>query len=181
MSGILQQWDWSILYFIAELRTVPLLDVLMPFFSRLGDAGIIWIITGVVLLCTRRYRKVGISVLGGLLVGVLVGNVVLKNIIARPRPCWLQPTMLHLVSNPTDYAFPSGHTLSSAIAATALSCGERRFGWWAVPLAMMIAFSRLYLFVHFPSDILGGAVLGVAIGILSHKAAMKIKKKKSEG
>ena len=181
MNGILQQWDWNILYAIAELRVFSFLDVLMPFFSRLGDAGFIWIVIGVVLLCTRRYRKVGIGVLLGLLAGVLVGNAVLKNIIARPRPCWLQPEMLHLVSDPVDYSFPSGHTLSSVIAATVLTCGERRFGWWAVPLAMMIAFSRLYLFVHFPSDIFGGAVLGIAIGWLSYWAVMKIKKKKSEG
>jgi len=178
LSGILQQWDWSILSAIAQLRAFSFLDVLMPFVSRLGDAGFIWIVAGVALLCTRRYRKVGVAVLLALAIGVLVGNVALKNIIARPRPCWLQPEMLLLAENPTDYSFPSGHTLSSVIAATVLIRGEKRFAWGAVPLAGLIAFSRLYLFVHFPSDILGGIVLGIAIGWLSYEAVLKIKKKK---
>ncbi len=178
MIEILQQWDWDILYAIAQLRAFSFLDTLMPLVSQLGDAGLIWIAAGIALLCTRRYRKVGIAVLLALAVGVLVGNVALKNIIARPRPCWLQPEMLVLAGNPTDYSFPSGHTLSSVIAATALIRGEKRFAWGAAPLAVLIAFSRLYLFVHFPSDILGGTVLGVAIGWLCYEAILKIKKKK---
>lgn len=178
MIEILQQWDWDILYAVAELRAISFLDTLMPFVSRLGDAGFIWIAAGVALLCTRRYRKVGIAVLLGLAVGVLIGNVALKNIIARPRPCWLQPEMLLLAENPADYSFPSGHTLSSVIAATVLLRGEKRFAWGAVPLAALIALSRLYLFVHFPSDILGGAVLGAAIGWITYEVILKIKKKK---
>lgn len=177
MTEILQQWGWDILYAIAQLREFPLLDIVMPFFSRLGDAGIIWIVTGVALLCTRRYRKTGVALLLGLLAGVLVGNVVLKNLIARPRPCWLQPEMLHLAANPTDYSFPSGHTLSSSVAATVLTKGERRFGWAAIPLAALIAFSRMYLFVHFPGDILAGAVLGVVIGWSVFEAAKRFKRK----
>ncbi len=178
---MLQQWDWSVLYAIAGLREVSFLDVVMPLFSKLGDAGILWIAVGVALLFTRRYRKTGIGVLLGLLAGVLVGNVVLKNLIARPRPCWIEPEMLHLAANPTDYSFPSGHTLSSAIAATVLTRGDGRFGWGAIPVAACIAFSRLYLFVHFPSDILFGAVLGIAIGWMAFAAAGKLHRKKSGG
>ena len=178
MIGILQQWDWDILYAIVGLRAFSFLDMLMPLVSGLGDAGFIWIAAGIALLCTRRYRKVGVALLLALAVGVLVGNVALKNIIARPRPCWLQPEMLVLAENPADYSFPSGHTLSSVIAATVLIRGEKRFAWCAAPLAALIAFSRLYLFVHFPSDILGGAVLGGAIGWLSFEAVNKLKKNK---
>ena len=74
-----------------------------------------------------------------------------------------------LVKVPTDYSFPSGHTLSSVIGATILTQADRRFGWAAIPLAALIAFSRLYLYVHFPSDILGAAVLGVVIGVLTFR------------
>ena len=95
---------------------------------------------------------------------MLVGNVCLKNLIARPRPCWLDSSVQLLISSPTDYSFPSGHTLSSAIGATVLTKANHQFGWAAIPLAAAIAFSRLYLFVHYPSDVLAGAVLGVAIG-----------------
>lgn len=113
----------------------------------------------------------GRDILAGLAIGVLAGNVCLKNLIARPRPCWLDDSVFMLISVPTDYSFPSGHTLASAIGATVLTKTNRKFGWAAIPAAIIIAFSRLYLFVHFPSDILAGAVLGVAIGEAVYRAA----------
>lgn len=97
---------------------------------------------------------------------MLVGNVCLKSFIARPRPCWLDSSVRLLIADPTDYSFPSGHTLSSVIGATILTKTDRRFGYAAIPLAALIAFSRLYLYVHFPSDVLAAAVLGVMIGEL---------------
>lgn len=109
----------------------------------------------------------------GLAVGVLVGNVCLKNLIARPRPCWLDDSVMMLISSPADYSFPSGHTLPSVIGATVLTKTDRRFGWAAIPLAAVIAFSRLYLFVHFPSDILAGAILGVIIGEAVYRIGMR--------
>lgn len=109
----------------------------------------------------------------GLAVGVLVGNVCLKNLIARPRPCWLDDSVMMLISSPTDYSFPSGHTLSSVSGATVLTKTDRRFGWAAIPLAAVIVFSRLYLFVHFPSDILAGAILGVIIGEAVYRIGMR--------
>lgn len=106
-----------------------------------------------------------------LAIGVLAGNVCLKNLIARPRPCWLDDSVFMLISVPADYSFPSGYTLASAIGATVLTKTNRKFGWAAIPAAIIIAFSRLYLFVHFPSDILAGAVLGIAIGEAVYRAA----------
>lgn len=101
---------------------------------------------------------------------MLVGNVCLKNLIARPRPCWLDSSVRLLIADPTDYSFPSGHTLSSVIGATILTKTDRRFGYAAIPLAALIAFSRLYLYAHFPSDVLAAAVLGVMIGELAFYA-----------
>ena len=101
---------------------------------------------------------------------MLVGNVCLKNLIARPRSCWLDSSVQMLIADPTDYSFPSGHTLSSVIGATILTKTDRRFGYAAIPLAALIAFSRLYLYVHFPSDVLAAAVLGVMIGELAFYA-----------
>lgn len=125
------------------------------------------------MLCTKKYRRQGVILLAGLAVGVLVGNVCLKNLIARPRPCWLDDSVMMLISSPTDYSFPSGHTLSSVIGATVLTKTDRRFGWAAIPLAAVIVFSRLYLFVHFPSDILAGAILGVIIGEAVYRIGMR--------
>ena len=158
--------DWSILHWIQNTLVCPFMDFLMPKITLLGNGGAIWILAAVILLCTKRYRKQGVLLLAGLIVGVLVGNVCLKHLIARPRPCWLDSSVQLLIANPTDYSFPSGHTLSSVIGATVLTKTGRRFGYAAIPLAALIAFSRLYLYVHFPSDVFAAAVLGVAIGEL---------------
>ncbi len=127
------------------------------------------------MLCTKKYRRQGVILLAGLAAGVLVGNVCLKNLIARPRPCWLDDSVKLLIPVPTDYSFPYGHTLSSVIGATVLTKTNRRFGWAAIPLAAIIVFSRLYLFVHYPSNILAGAVLGVAIGLAVYRVGMRYK------
>ena len=117
----------------------------------------------------KKYRRQGVLLLAGLVVGVLVGNVCLKHLITRPRPCWLDSSVQLLIANPTDYSFPSGHALSSVIGATVLTKTNRCFGYAAIPLAALIAFSRLYLYVHFPSDVLAAAVLGVVIGELAFR------------
>jgi len=156
--------DWSILHWIHSAFTCGFLDLLMPKISLLGNGGAIWILAALALISMKKYRRYGWILLAGLALGVLTGNVLLKNWIARPRPCWLDPSVPLLIANPTDSSFPSGHTLSSAIGATILTMTDRRFGWAAIPLAALIAFSRLYLYVHFPSDILGGIVLGILIG-----------------
>lgn len=158
--------DWNILRWIQDTLTGPFLDLLMPKITLLGNGGAIWILAAVILLCTKKYRRQGILLLAGLIAGVLVGNVCLKHLIARPRPCWLDSSVQMLIANPTDYSFPSGHTFSSVIGATVLTKTNRRFGYAAIPLAALIAFSRLYLYVHFPSDVLAAAVLGVVIGEL---------------
>ena len=166
--------DWSILQWIQNTLACPALDFLMPKITALGNGGAIWLLASGGLICTKRYRKQGIVLLGGLAAGVLVGNVLLKNLVARPRPCWLDSSVQLLIANPTDYSFPSGHTLSSVIGATVLTKTNRRFGYAAIPLAALIAFSRLYLYVHFPSDVLAAAVLGVVIGDASLRYGMRI-------
>ena len=98
--------------------------------------------------------------------GLLICNIGLKNIVARPRPCWLESIDL-LVKNPKDYSFPSGHTWSAVTGVWVATAANRKFGWVAIPLAAALAFSRLYLYVHFPSDILMGALIGAALGILA--------------
>lgn len=163
----IQNIDFSILIWIQENIRCTFLDVVMPFFTRLCDDGEIWILCGIILLFFKKYRKFGVFILVGMLLGSIIGNEILKPIIARPRPCHIYE-MLHemLIDVPklTSYSFPSGHTTSSVIAATVLMRANKKFGFFAVPLAFLIAFSRMYLFVHFPTDILGGTVLGILIG-----------------
>ena len=99
--------------------------------------------------------------------GYVTGNLFLKNVIARSRPCWIEPQVPLLVPVPRDYSFPSGHTLVSFEGAVCMWCFDRRWGAPALVLAGLIGFSRMYLFVHFPTDILGGLVLGITNGWLA--------------
>lgn len=161
--------DWTILQWIQETLRCGVLDLLMPKITMLSNGGMIWIAAALIMICTKKYRKNGILLLVGLVVGVLIGNVCLKNLVGRARPCWIDPGVPLLIANPTDYSFPSGHTLSSVIAATMLYDTDRRFGIPAIILAALIAFSRLYLYVHFPTDVLASVLLGVLIGKILHR------------
>ena len=94
--------DWGILHWIQNNISCPFLDAVVPKLTMLGNAGIIWIHAGVLLLCTKKYRRQGVLLLVGLIAGVLVGNACLKNLIARPRPCWLDSSVRLLIADPTD-------------------------------------------------------------------------------
>ena len=166
MLDFIQNADWSILHWIRENLRCGALDFLLPKLTLLGEGGAVWIAVGLALLPSKKYRRYGICLLGALVAGLLICNIGLKNIVARPRPCWLESIDL-LVKNPKDYSFPSGHTWSAVTGAWVATAANRKFGWVAIPLAAALAFSRLYLYVHFPSDILMGALIGAALGILA--------------
>lgn len=165
MAEWITQLDFSVLYGIRHTLECAFLDFFMPKITFLGNAGLIWLLVAFVLLWFPQYRRTGILLLAGLATGALVGNLLLKPLVARPRPCWLDPAVRLLIAVPKDFSFPSGHTLSSTIAATVLTAANRRFAFTAIPLAVLIAFSRLYLFVHFPTDVLAAAILGIGIGL----------------
>ena len=165
MTDWITQLDFSVLYRIQDALTCAFLDFLLPKCTFLGNTGLIWLLLAGVLLLFPKHRRTGILLLAGLGVGVLIGNVAMKNLFARPRPCWIDTAVPLLISVPKDFSFPSGHTLSSVIAATVLTAADRRFATFAVPLAALIAFSRLYLFVHFPTDVLASVILGIAVGV----------------
>lgn len=162
----------AILTAIQEWRT-PMLDTVFTGITSLGDKGALWILLGVILLCTKKYRKQGLLLLFCLLASLLVGNILLKNLIQRDRPCWLYPEVELLIANPTDFSFPSAHSMSSFAAATALWLTNRRFGIGAFITAAAIAFSRMYLFVHWPSDVAVGSAVGILIAVLVFGAAKR--------
>ena len=135
--------------------------------TELGSSGAIWIIVAIAFLISKKYRKYGIILSIGLIMSLLIGNLLLKPLVARPRPCWIESNYPLLVSNPTDYSFPSGHTLASTISAVIITYADKKFRIIAIILATLITFSRLYLFVHFPSDVFAAIILGVIIGLFA--------------
>jgi undecaprenyl-diphosphatase len=167
-----------ILDMIQNLRT-PIGDVVVPLITRLGDAGIIWIILTVLLLIIPKTRKTGVIMMAALLVDVLLCNVLIKNLVARTRPFDVNIAVQLLVAKPRDYSFPSGHTAASFASVTALYlAGEKKMWKAALVLAVLIALSRLYLYVHYPTDIIGGVVFGSLSGYLGYKIVEWIQKKK---
>lgn len=165
--------DFKILDFIRETLSCSFSDIFFKFITFLGDAGILWILGAFILIATKKYRVCGIVMLCGMLFGLITGNFILKPLIARPRPCWINTAVTLLIENPDDYSFPSGHTLSSFISCTVLGLYERKFLFVALPLASLIALSRLYLYVHFPSDVIFAVLYGVLIGFFAYKITEK--------
>ena len=153
-------WEFEWLYAIQKIHS-PRLDRIMVFVTGLANHGELWIALGLILLCFVRTRRMGAGVLLSIALGYVTGNLLLKNIFARSRPCWLRPEVPLLVPIPGDYSFPSGHTLVSFEGAFSVFRENRKWGMGAMALAALIAFSRLYLFVHFPTDILGGIVVAM--------------------
>ena len=145
------------------------LDAVLPVISWTCDHGEIWIALALVLLLIPKTRRTGLVLALALLLEFAVCNGILKPLIARPRPCDLNDAIRLLIPRPGDDSFPSGHTGISFAAVGALLAAKSRLWVPAFVLALIIAFSRLYLYVHFPSDILGAVALGVAIGELTFR------------
>ena len=169
--------EFEILYAINNLHN-PILDKIMIGITMLGDAGIFWIILAIGLIFTKKTRKCGILMLLSMIMGLILGNGILKNIIARSRPCWIDPSIRLLISNPEDFSFPSGHTLASFEAAIMIFLHNKKWGTVALVIATLISFSRLYLFVHFPTDILGGILLAATISTSLYYLWNKLEKVK---
>lgn len=156
------QWEFDWLNAIQTWRT-PVLDKVMVVISSLGNAGIVWIVICVVFLLLKKYRKDGVLMLSSLLLDLVICNFILKGMVARQRPCWLNETVELLVESPVDYSFPSGHTMASFAVAPIIYHMNKKWGIAAYILSALIGFSRMYLYVHFPTDVLGGVIFGLGI------------------
>ena len=163
-------WIYSIdVFLLNAIQTHLHNSILDPIFSvitHLGDAGILWILLGVLLLCNKKYRKVGFVMLIALAVGAIFANLIVKPIVERPRPFVEFSELELIISAPSGYSFPSGHSLASFTGAVILAWANRK---WALPaflMAFLIAFSRLYLCVHYFSDVVTGSILGVLFSLI---------------
>ncbi len=172
--------EYAILDFIRNTLSCGFMDWIMPVISFLGNAGWFWILSGVILSVIPKTRKIGITVCISLLLSLIFCNLTIKPLVARIRPYDLKEGIELIISKPTDFSFPSGHTSASFAAAVAMVLYNKKIGISALVLAALIAFSRLYLYVHFPTDVLGGVIIGslCAVGayFISKLLFKKIKK-----
>lgn len=160
------EFEFKILDFLQSIR-IPILDTTMCFVTKFGNWGIVWIALAVVLLIIPKTRKSGLIVLVALIVDIFLCDLVMKNLFVRLRPCDINTTVQLLIPRPDGYSFPSGHTSSSFAAVTALFlAGEKKIWIPAFVLAILIGFSRMYLYVHFPTDVLAGIAVGILSGII---------------
>ena len=172
LNSLAVSFDLPILDWIAAHLQCGFLDFIMPCITLLGDGGIFWIACAVILLFTKKYRKTGLGMGAALILGLIVCNMILKPWVARIRPYDLQErlgnTIPLLIERQHDFSFPSGHTIASFEAATVLMLHNKKLGIPALILACLIAFSRLYLYVHYPTDVITSVILGTAFGFLGN-------------
>ena len=131
------KWEFDILYALQKIHQ-PVLDHIMTGLSTIGNAGIFWIVLGLALCIPKKYRKIGIQMVISMAITFIIGNLILKNLIARPRPCWLDTQIALLIKSPKDYSFPSGHSMNGFAASIALLCNDKKLGIPAVILASLI-------------------------------------------
>lgn len=165
----LNPFDQTVMSFVQSHCHGPIADRIFPAVTYLGEGGLVWVALALLLLLLGKksgWRTTGGAMLCAMLLGLLLGEAALKNIVCRPRPFQEFPGYAPLlISPPSGYSFPSGHSCSSFAAAAVVFCRDRRWGGAALVLAAFIAFSRVFLFVHYPTDVLTGSLLGVLCGL----------------
>lgn len=152
-------------------------NYIMKFFTMIGDKGIIWLAIAVILLCFKRTRKCGVFLIIVVAISWVVSNIILKNVYYRARPFTENQVMQDFLNSinltlPDGSSFPSGHAAASFASAIFLTLNYKKNACWAYPLAVIIAFSRIFMCVHYPTDVLAGAIIGTIIGLVIY-ALMK--------
>lgn len=171
---IIQNFDFAVLDGIQNTVQCGFLDRMMPAVSFIGG-GVIWVIMGLILLFFKRFRFNGIRLLTAFTITVLITEFIIKPLFLRERPFMMNTEHILIVSEPFGSSFPSAHSSSSFAAAVQFYGISRKAGILAVAGALLVAFSRLYLYVHFPTDVLAGIAIGVVFGIITFIAAEKIR------
>lgn len=168
LTDYITKIDFIILNWIQEHLRCDILDYIMPVFTSLGNKGIFFILMVIVFVFVPKYRKWGVSLACSLSLGFLFGNLLIKNVVARVRPYDQVENITLLIDKLSDYSFPSAHTMAAFefFAVVCMMPVKKGYKIMAGIMAAAMAFSRLYLHVHFPSDVLGGMVLGTLFGVM---------------
>lgn len=168
--------DNAVFGFFESLNS-GLADVFFKFFTYLGNAGIVWIAAGILMLFFRKTRSLGCCMLVCLALTFITNDLIIKPIVHRARPFIADPTIRLIISAPAGHSFPSGHTAAAFSCATVIFIQHKKAGLGAFLLAALIGASRIYLFVHYPTDVFCGAVIGIICGIVFSKLYLFIQDK----
>ncbi len=175
LAALALSFDLPILEWIRTTLWCDALDVAMPIITMFGDAGIFWIACSVILFFIPKTRRTGLGMIIALVLGLIVCNITLKPLVARIRPYDLQAQLgvtINLLNGTMhDFSFPSGHTIASFEACTVLLLNNKKLGIPATILAILIAFSRLYLYVHYPTDVICSVFLGILFAFIGNALA----------
>jgi len=176
--NFLNPYELPILDYIQKHFRSPFGDTLFPAITHLADAGILWLILTFFFILYKKMRLTGLTMGLALILCVLIGNATLKPLVARIRPYELNSSVTLLIHPMPDFSFPSGHTLASFSCAYILLRTHRRIlGYPALILATLIAFSRLYLYVHYPTDVLAGILLGMVLAQVTCRIVYSLQKR----
>lgn len=168
------QYELSVLHAIQDLMKCDFFDMFFSYVTRLGDNGIFWILLAALFICFKKTRKTGITMGVSLILGLVLCNLTLKPLIARTRPYIEDLSLTLIIPAESDFSFPSGHTVCSIESAVTIYINNKKLGLAALILAVIIAFSRLYLTVHYPSDVIVGILLGLVTGYFGNLIGGKI-------
>ncbi|MBQ8057792.1 MAG: phosphatase PAP2 family protein [Ruminococcus sp.] len=175
MIDYITQIDFAVLDFIQQNLRSDFLDHVMVFLSLIGEGGFVWFLIALPMLFFKKSRVCGVVVILSMGASLLLGEFFLKNLIGRVRPCNINTEIEMLIERPKSFSFPSGHTSSSFASATTVFLWNKKCGVIALVLAFLIAFSRLYNYVHFPTDVLCGMLFGAFISLLCYHFVKRYK------
>lgn len=161
--------DFKILEFIRLHFKCKFMDFIMKNISTFFNYSIVWMVLGVVLISLKSTRAVGYEIFVALTLELLICNIFVKRISKRARPFTKNDEVNLLINPPKDYSFPSGHTLCAFMCATIIAAHIFWVGVILFVVAVLVAFSRMYLYVHYPSDVFVGALIGIFIALISNQ------------
>lgn len=172
-------WEINFLKYIIDNIHNDVITSIMSVITASGNNGLIWILIAVIFITFKKTRKIGITMSLSLVIIFITVNVIIKPFIGRARPFEVNTHILNnmLIELPGDSSFPSGHTAAAFAAATAVFCCNRKYGVFLLAPAFLMGLSRLYFAVHFPTDVIGGVIIGTAVGIISYKISVNFFKK----